>query len=327
MTSLHRLLIAGFITSVLGSLVVGRIRAAEGPDGKKQGGEKIVSIVFLLKEPRQLDIADLRKQAAKVYGKPFGDRPNDGNVLIKLKEMLYGISVDGVNLGLINVSNPYVDDREAMAKTIPETRLKEAVRTHKAWISLDAVGEVKEADREKIYRLIAKFMVSIAGDDVLAIYAPETGKMIWYEPRIIEKLKGDHPLDAFNWDDPLIGVPEGDPEMKAAVQKAHDTFPKFAQAFARPKPGQHFAAKGYFGAKGTGEYMWITVTSINGDVIVGTLDNLPGAVKDLHVGDRVEIKTAELNDWLIVEGDKKTLTGGYTIEVVSKRMKDPAPKK
>ena len=295
--------------------------------GGAPNDEKIVSIVFLLKEPRTLDAADLRNTAAKVYGKPFGARPTDPNGLAKVKDTTYALSVDGVRLGLINAPSPYVPDREAAAGKIPEARLKEAVRTHKAWMSLDAFDEVKGADRERVYRLIAKFMAALAADDVLAVYAPETGKMIWYDRHVVEKLQGEHPLEALNWDDPLIDVPADDPAMKVAVAKARETFPQFAKAFAQPKDGRHFAAKGYFGPKGKGEYMWVTVTAIDGDVIKGTLDNIPANLADLHVGDRVEIKVAELNDWLIVEKDKKSLTGGYTIEVVEKQMKDAPERK
>jgi uncharacterized protein YegJ (DUF2314 family) len=313
------MLIASLMWAVGGTCAWGD----ERPQAKEEEAPKLISIVFLLKEPRTLDEASLRKTAAKVYGKPFGAQPSDPNFLAKFKESMYGVRVDGVRLGIINVDRPYVDDREAVAKTIGEARLKQAMLTHKAWMSLDAFGDVKEADRGKVYTLIAKFMVAMAGDDVLAIYLPENGKMVWNSPAVLKKLNGEHPLEAFDWDDPLVDVPADDPAMKAAVKKARETFPRFAKAFAAPKAGQHFAAKGYFGSKEAGEYMWITVTSIEGDVIHGTLDNVPARAKGLRIGDHVEIKTAELNDWLIAEADKKTWTGGYTIEVVAKQMKKP----
>jgi uncharacterized protein YegJ (DUF2314 family) len=322
----HRLVIAAVVVMLTGLLDIGRAAAADKTDAKQQGGTRLVSIVFLLKEGRTIDVNELRKQVAKTFGKPFGGLKSDANFVLKFREDMYPIRVDGVQLGLISVAQPYVADREAAAKTMPETRLRDAVRTHKAWMSIDAFGEVKEADREATYRLIAKLMVALAGDDVLAVYAPETGRMVWYEPRVIEKLKGDHPLEAFKWEDPLIGVAPDDPDMKAAVQKARDTFPEFAKAFGQPKPGQHFAAKGYFGTQGRGEFMWVTVTAIKGDVIQGTLDNRPGNVKELSVGDPVEIKVPEVNDWLIIEADRKTRTGGYTIEVVAKRMNEASPK-
>jgi uncharacterized protein YegJ (DUF2314 family) len=310
--------VASFLVAVCAS----HAAADDRPAAQAPGEPKMISIVFLLKEPRKLDEASLRTTAAKAYGKPFGTQPSDPNFVAKFKEPMYGIRIDGVQLGLINVDRPYIDDREAAAKRIPEQRLKEAVLTHKAWLSIDGFGEIKEADREQAYRLIGKFMAELAGDDVLALYLPESGKLVWNSPDVQKKLKGEHPLEAFDWDDPIIDVPDDDPAMKAAVAKARETFPQFATAFAKPKPGQHFSAKGHFGKPGDGEYMWITVTSIEKDVIRGKLDNMPARAKDLHVGDNVEIKVAELNDWLIAESDRKTLTGGYTIEVLRKTVKN-----
>jgi uncharacterized protein YegJ (DUF2314 family) len=60
------------------------------------------------------------------------------------------------------------------------------------------------------------------------------------------------------------------------------------------------------------EYMWVNVTSIDGDTVRGTLDNEPVELKSMKVGQAVEIKVADVDDWLYMGSDNKPV-GGYTL--------------
>ena len=305
--------------------LTGAATAAE-PAGKKKESA-MVSLVFLLKEPRTLDLDDVRKRFGAAIGQAFTEDPNSKNFLVHFEGPMHGMLVDGKRYGLIHVPKPYVSDPKASAKQATEVRLKAALREHKAWLAIDSFDDTStEALKADAYRTIAKLMVTLAGDDVLAVFSPETDLLVWYDESVLAKLKGKNPLDALKWEDPVIDVPNDDPEMVAAVKKARETFPEFAKSFASPKAGQYFAVKGHFGPKGKGEYMRVKVAAINDGVVTGTLDNRPGRLPELKAGDRVEVKVTELNDWLIVEADKKTKTGGYTLDVVEKHMMKNSPK-
>jgi uncharacterized protein YegJ (DUF2314 family) len=53
------------------------------------------------------------------------------------------------------------------------------------------------------------------------------------------------------------------------------------------------------------------------------LDNKPATIKTLKVGEKVEVKSDQIEDWLIVDQKKQT-RGGFSIEVMKRRAKGPA---
>jgi uncharacterized protein YegJ (DUF2314 family) len=60
--------------------------------------------------------------------------------------------------------------------------------------------------------------------------------------------------------------------------------------------------------------MWITVSGIENGWIYGRLDNDPIELRTLRCGDRVRVRIADINDWLIIDG--QSVIGGFTIEVL-----------
>jgi uncharacterized protein YegJ (DUF2314 family) len=108
--------------------------------------------------------------------------------------------------------------------------------------------------------------------------------------------------------------------MKAAVQTARDRWPEFVEAFECRDDDQHFAMKARFEEDDSVEFMWVTVTAIEGELVLGVLDSDPADVKSLRCGDRVRVTLDNLNDWMFVDGDEEPV-GGFTIAVLTKRQR------
>jgi uncharacterized protein YegJ (DUF2314 family) len=111
-------------------------------------------------------------------------------------------------------------------------------------------------------------------------------------------------------------VSDDDPDMKAAVQNARDSWSKFVKAY-EADAGENFSVKAPVSHSGNTEFIWITVTSLEGDKIYGELGNEPGNLGPLNLGSRVSVPVSELNDWCYIDF-KGNMIGGYTVEVVQK---------
>jgi uncharacterized protein YegJ (DUF2314 family) len=120
---------------------------------------------------------------------------------------------------------------------------------------------------------------------------------------------------------PVVGVSANDPRLRAAVREARRRWPEFVAAFEQRQAGQMFSVKVPVREGKHTEYMWLSVSALEHEMIYGRLDNEPVHMKQLHAGDRLRVPVGDLNDWLYTRGD--TLAGGFTIEVLSNSQKRP----
>jgi uncharacterized protein YegJ (DUF2314 family) len=325
--------VVGVVVALGVAVVVVLLRRAAGSGGggggaegrgKEDDGEKLISLVFLLKEPREVNVDDLCVRFSKALGKPFSADPEGSKFfVVPFKPPMHAIMVAGLRLGLIHSPDPYVPDRDAESEGVGEARLYEAIKNHKAWMAIDSFDDVADAsERRVVYRIIGNLMASLGGKDVLAVYAPETGHMVWYDDRVLAELSGSDPLKALEWDDPIVDIPEDDPEMLAAIAEARRTFGKFAEAFAGRTDGQVFAVKGPFGPADEPEHMWMTVTAIGDGRVHGALDSRPGRVTDLYEGAPVQLDVGAVEDWAIA-AEGEMVDGGHTMDVMRRRMERP----
>ncbi len=123
-------------------------------------------------------------------------------------------------------------------------------------------------------------------------------------------------------DDPILWIDSEDPAMAGAIQAAQESFPEFA----RQAELEHFriipafaavAIKAFFpdpARPGSGEHMFVTDISTNGQSITGTLASQPGFASDLQEGQEVTFPVSRLSDWFLVNGDQGI--GGFTIDVL-----------
>jgi uncharacterized protein YegJ (DUF2314 family) len=102
--------------------------------------------------------------------------------------------------------------------------------------------------------------------------------------------------------------------MAQAVEQARQAWPQFVAAY-EARNGQNFSVKAPVTHADHTEFIWISVTAIEGDRIYGELANDPGNLGSLKLGSKVSVPIADLNDWGYLDSQGQ-LTGGFTIKAV-----------
>jgi uncharacterized protein YegJ (DUF2314 family) len=116
-----------------------------------------------------------------------------------------------------------------------------------------------------------------------------------------------------------VAVPESDPEMSSAIEKACDTLPNFMMAFRSPKKSQGcFMIKARFTEGAEIEYLWVTDLIEDGESFHGVLVDKPVSIKRLEDKREVTITKDQISDWMYVDGKK--VIGAYTMRVLVKHM-------
>jgi len=284
---------------------------------RREKKERLVALVLLLREPRDLDAARVADLATDALGGRFSDGESDSSdqyvaghtpsFVVKYREHFFLIN---------NFPHPYMDDPAEAAGEISELRMRKAVRDNEAWVSVDLLGECEESELSDVYRTLGKLAAELIDDDCLALFAPATGQMCVYDPEMLDGLRGGRPLDLFESPahPPVVPVNGDDPRLKAAVAKARRRWHEFVSAFEQRQPEQSFSAKARIGDGENFEYMWMSVTGLENGIIYGRLDNDPIEITSIRCGDRVRVSVKELNDWLYTNDEE--VHGGFTIEVL-----------
>jgi uncharacterized protein YegJ (DUF2314 family) len=239
--------------------------------------------------------------------------------------MTYFINT-GTRHYLVNSFNqPYMDEPEKFAESIPDVRLRTAVAGHRAWISVDLFGESPNAwERNDIYAAIGRILAPFADDDCLAIYCPELQRCNEFGRAVIEALNSGKPLELFDSPTyaPIVNVPSDDPRMVAAVEEARRRWPEFVSAFEdRKNLERPFLVKARFSDGENEEFMWVSVQKL-GEKITGRLENSPAALTNVNEGETVSVSLTDLNDW-VCEIDGQA-AGGFTMKLMSEALKSEA---
>jgi len=119
--------------------------------------------------------------------------------------------------------------------------------------------------------------------------------------------------------DRTTNVDENDPEMVAAIAKARGSLPQFWQAFDKQERGTGgFALKVKITDKHGTEHFWATRIERRDGKTTGTIDNDPNTVASVKLGDRIEIREADISDWLYLRNGK--MVGNETVRPLIKTM-------
>lgn len=300
-----------------------RARAAQDESGDNR--RPLISIVLMLKQARYLDEAILAHCASRAWGvevRPAERGSHDGDAFFVAGASPLSLIKGPEGIFIVhNHDRPYTDKVEEMADTIPELRLREAFKQHRSWMSVDLLHPLPEADLMATYRAIGRLVAELIDDNCLTVYGPESAKMVVYSPELEEQLRGDEPLTALNYfpSPPVIEIREDDPEMKAAAAEARRRWPEFVTAFESREPDDIFSVKARVSDGTNSEFIWISVTALENDRIIGQLGNEPVALGGMKEGDLVRTTAGELNDWMYLRSDKKPV-GGFTVHVLTRRM-------
>lgn len=129
-------------------------------------------------------------------------------------------------------------------------------------------------------------------------------------------------LDAmWGFSDDIVSI-KHDQELEAASRKARAQLPALQRAFsAGRKPGELYLVKAPFKSPdGRSEWMWVEVRQWREGRISGVLQNRPRWIPALQAGQIVDVKEAEVFDWLHQHPDGRT-EGNETEAIIMKMSK------
>jgi uncharacterized protein YegJ (DUF2314 family) len=289
---------------------------------RQQRQTRLISFVALLREPASIDPAVLARLAGKAWQADLGDGNSEGaDGFVVGVGMLNTICHQGRMVLVNSLPRPYVDHPEQLAADIADLRIRSLFRQHQAWFSCDAMGVDRRTSDEEVrhwYRRLGKLFAELLDDNCLLIFVPDSNLAYPINEETEQALRSDDPIRSLQktMTVPLIEVPADDPLMQEAVARARADWPRFVAAF-EAQAGASFSVKAPVSHSGNTEFIWISVTSLEGERIYGQLGNEPADLGPLRLGSKVSVPVAELNDWCFMD-PQGNLVGGFTIEAVHK---------
>ena len=291
------------------------------------------SIVLLLRRPIPLNAQLVAAWLSEETGRKIealdaedsqaqpGDDQVANDVVIGRSPHLVAI-VDGTFFLVHNLPAPYMPEPLKAAQEIQELRLRKAVAEHKAWISMDILHPPEAASTDN-YRIVARFLSHLVGDDCLALYHPPLCRFATCTEGTLESLRGDDPIQALfgAWQEaPVIPI-DDDPRLKAAEAEARRRFGEFEEA-VQNHDGDGFSVKVAITVDGNTEHIWVDVERISDGKIEGTLGNEPVELGDLRLGSKVTIEKGQVEDWAIIRGSD--MVGAFTLPVFQEIQEERA---
>jgi len=282
--------------------------------------ESLKSLVLLLRSPRNLTVGQLRQAIAYSLGVICEEDNKKATNFITDTPPAFLVHAEGYTFLVNNCDSLYMDQSQNTSKNVPNVRLQQVIRDHRAWISVDLLEAPDGTSADAIYRRIGRLIAVLADNDCIGIYCPETSQLNVWHPALIEHLQGTNPLQAVAElvDVPAVRVTANDTHLQEASQTATSMWSVFINAFAQRYPDQTFAVKAPFTDGQETEYMWLIVTEIGEETVTGTLDNDPIYLRNVGAGDMVTVSIDQMNDWLYTDGGE--MVGGFTTDALTKDM-------
>ena len=105
--------------------------------------------------------------------------------------------------------------------------------------------------------------------------------------------------------------------MNAAFAKARSETDAFIKIMQSGTPSSCSVKIGV-SDHGSVEYFWLDKLTYNNGVFSGTIDNDPELVKNVKMGQKIDVKKEEIFDWLYMKDGK--MYGNYTVRVLLPKM-------
>lgn len=164
-------------------------KAAEKSEQKK--GQRLISVVLLLREPRTLTHGEIARAISE------GTREKIGEEDVISKEGYHLVKV-GTNKFIVNnIGEPYFAKAGKLAEEIKDDELSQAVKNSKAWLSVDWVGKDDKADLKHVYQHIGKMIAHLGGKDTVAVYSPDMDEFALWNLATRRGLESEDPLAVF----------------------------------------------------------------------------------------------------------------------------------
>lgn len=274
------------------------------------------SLVLFVATERTPDEAELRARLGKEFGKPFGTRDDDNDErFVAVHDAGVFVKVDD-DLVLVEFAEGHPSSAEALAEH-HDLRVRRVLGEHRQLLRLQMYGAVGKDAEDRRRRLLGKVAAALWGDDVLGLNWHCDRRIVPSIPEVLAQLRTDFPVEATLGDSavPVIALTDAE-AMEAAMAKARETWP---EALAHFQQGGELSVKFPFATRTGGkEHIWITVQSVDGDVVRGVLANDPLNIPDRKLGSKVECQLPELSDWLFLRNG--AMVGGYTVKVLEQQV-------
>jgi uncharacterized protein YegJ (DUF2314 family) len=281
-----------------------------------------VSLVIYRKVYRDVTESDARGAARRALGVnaevqtiPFDE--NTKGLLILCEEF--------PPIAVITSNRTYIDPQniQAAASECEDPTLRNAVLTHKSWLSVDAMGlkNIPPQDvRVQIYNtLLGKLLAEFVDEQSLVIFAPSEGRYGAVNGQTSELLAGGKIADVLGDADlnaPIIHVENSDEAINTAIATAQKRLPEFISVIESGRSDAEPIVKARFAdANGEGEHMWAQVKHIAPGGIVAEVMNRPANPALPKKGTVVTIKLDDVSDWMYVD-EKGRSKGGFVEKIL-----------
>jgi uncharacterized protein YegJ (DUF2314 family) len=105
--------------------------------------------------------------------------------------------------------------------------------------------------------------------------------------------------------------------MEAAIARARSEVGKFITELSA-RTGTNHAVKAPISDGKETEHFWLTDVVFQNGEFTGTINNEPGLVSNVKMGQKWTLKKGEISDWMFMRGDK--MYGNYTMRPLFKGM-------
>ena len=117
--------------------------------------------------------------------------------------------------------------------------------------------------------------------------------------------------------DTLVSSGYNELEMEAAIARARREVDSFVSELTNPT-GTNHAVKAPIEDRGETGHFWLSNVSFKNGEFTGTIDNEPGMVGNVKLGQSWTIKKSDISDWMFMRDGK--MHGNYTMRPLLKTL-------
>lgn len=220
------------------------------------------------------------------------------------------VAVNRAVYGILVAPFPYTDPAEQTCQRDREDYV-EAFERHRGWLAVDFVGGAGD----NAYSVIGQIAAELMNEHARLLFVPALGVAALPSPALLEDMRRGVWLQHFHLAtiDQPVRKRANDPSLGDARRKALSRWSEFADAFDR-RDGENFSVKFPFVQADRIEHMWVEVSSIEGEIVRGTLGNQPTVITNFVEGQDVERRSDELEDWLYMHNG--SIVGGFSLHAL-----------
>jgi len=108
-------------------------------------------------------------------------------------------------------------------------------------------------------------------------------------------------------------------EMEAAIERARKEVDAFIAELSAPT-GENHAVKVPISDNGDTEHFWLVDVAYRDGQFSGVINNEPGIVKNVRMGESRQVSKTEISDWMFMRDGK--MYGNYTLRPLLATMSD-----